>query len=111
MENVSSVLVATKNTKRVGFKINKRLGFSKLKWHAFSFEPYIGFSANGNMFGWGMLTMLLFGHLFFSSLVEAVHIILQVFKLLFFLVKRMVRPYASVSDFEFNKKLGHLIWC
>ncbi len=59
MENVSSVLVATNNTKRVGFKINKCLGFCKLKWHAFSFEPYIGFSANGNMFGWGMLTMLL----------------------------------------------------
>ncbi len=77
MENVPTVLVATKNTKGVGFKIKKCLGFCKLKWHAFSF---IGFGANGNMFGWGMLAMLLLGPFVFSSLVEVVHIILQVLK-------------------------------
>ncbi len=61
MENVPSVLIATNNTKGVGFKINKCLGFCKLKWHTFSFEPYIGFGANGNTFGWGMLAMLSLG--------------------------------------------------
>ncbi len=80
MDNVPSVLVATNNTKGVGFKINMCLGFCKLKWHTFSFEPYIGFGANGNMFGWGMLAMLLLGAFFFLSLVEVVHIILQVLK-------------------------------
>jgi len=77
MQNVPNVLVATNNTKGVGFKIKKCLGFRKFKWHAFSF---IGFGANGNMFGWGMLAMLLLGPFVFSSLVEAFHIILQVLK-------------------------------
>lgn len=61
MENVPNVLVAANNTKGVEFKINKCLVFCKFKWHAFSFEPYIGFGANGNMLGWGMLAMLLLG--------------------------------------------------
>jgi hypothetical protein len=77
MQNVPNVLVATNNTKGVGFKIKKCLGFCKFKWHTFSL---IGFGANGNMFGWGMLVMLLLGPFVFSSLVEAFHIILQVFK-------------------------------